>query len=144
AEGEAVSAEEIFREAFDAEDQRAGLLVAQLEALLSEQLGVSGGVRIAVQGTPASSPLDDSSLTWRQAYEAVKVRTKSLEEQLRRAKGMAQPSAPPPPPPPAASTESRTQEATSRASSDGFEPFQVPGSSFRGDMDPMQQVQRLR
>eukprot|EP00933_Yihiella_yeosuensis_P074955 TRINITY_DN8405_c0_g1_i5.p1 TRINITY_DN8405_c0_g1~~TRINITY_DN8405_c0_g1_i5.p1 ORF type:complete len:665 (-),score=136.76 TRINITY_DN8405_c0_g1_i5:232-2226(-) len=98
--GEEDEAEKIFREAYEAEAERSKLLASQLEVALAAQLGMDpgSGVKIAVQAPEAKSPLDagSESTTWRQAYEAVKVRNASLETQLQKAKGLNKPPTPPP------------------------------------------------
>lgn len=87
----------MFREAFEAERERARLLQAQLQAAVNEKLGTTGA-QMSVTMTEVPSPLVmGSRLTWREAYEAAKQRTADLEAQLSKTRGIgAQPFVPPP------------------------------------------------
>eukprot|EP00931_Biecheleriopsis_adriatica_P074627 TRINITY_DN48642_c0_g1_i1.p1 TRINITY_DN48642_c0_g1~~TRINITY_DN48642_c0_g1_i1.p1 ORF type:complete len:673 (+),score=168.88 TRINITY_DN48642_c0_g1_i1:42-2021(+) len=140
------NAEQIFREAYEAEAERSKLLTSQLEAALAQQLGVGGegGIKIAVQAPSAPSPLEPGGTTWRKAYEDVKERTASLESQLKKAKGMNDPppaaAAAAAPSPPAAEVSNQATSSASDTTSGST--FQVPGTG--GPLDPMEQVQRLR
>lgn len=150
AEGEASSeseAEQIFREAYELEAERATLLASQLEAALAQKLGIEGsdGVTIAVQAPAALSPLQDPSTTWRKAYEAIKVRTSSLESQLKKAKGLGAPPAPAPSATATQADETATSELIQEAETFQAKNVQSTQDFGRGSMeDPMAQVQRLR
>lgn len=133
--------EMLFKEAYEAEIERGRLIKVQLEAALAEQLGLEGGLggglRIQVDAPEAKSPLEMGGGTWRQAYEAAKERTASLELQLKKARGLGAAPAPVPPPmdvPPAPSSSSFSQESTGSSA----------GLPFGVDPDQMETVKKLR
>lgn len=134
-------AEQIFREAYEAEAERAKLLTSQLEAALRLQLGIAEGqdspVKIEVNAPKANSPLEDPGTTWRQAYQDIKKRTASLDEQLNKSRSASAPSPPPPPAPAAAAADPTPPPAASSTP-----PSQ--GQPLGGAMDPVQVVERIR
>ncbi|CAE6935589.1 EGY3 [Symbiodinium natans] len=141
-DGETAEAEAIFREAYEAEAERAKLLSKQVEAALAEQLGAPEGIKINVEAPAAPAPGEPGGSTWRAAYEDVKKRTASLESQLTKARRMAEPAAP------AAATAQvednfeppDVSEVSSSSASPNFQQPQRPA----GEMEPMQQMQKLR
>lgn len=93
-------AERMFAEAYSAEAERSALLKSQVEAALSAKLAVSGGgdMKVTLED-PAVVPKPGEpggAATWRAAYEAIKLKTASLEEQLRKAKNMGVQASPAP------------------------------------------------
>jgi len=135
-------AEKMFREAYEAEMERSKLLQSQLEAALREKLGLDSGASISLQAKDVQSPLDTGGrTTWRQAYDAAKQRTSSLEEQLKKARGIGE--APPPQPAPEPS-RSGTTSTFSRADDDIDK---ETADALRGagvSNDQLQQVRQLR
>eukprot|EP00930_Biecheleria_cincta_P075533 TRINITY_DN62704_c0_g1_i1.p1 TRINITY_DN62704_c0_g1~~TRINITY_DN62704_c0_g1_i1.p1 ORF type:complete len:680 (+),score=147.85 TRINITY_DN62704_c0_g1_i1:32-2041(+) len=141
-------AEAIFREAYEAEAERAKLLRSQLEAALRQQLGIAEGedspVQIAVNAPQAFSPLESPGVTWRQAFQDIKKRTASLEEQLKKSRGASAPARPPAPASAAPASSAPRDEATPPPAA---EPFASPSSGSSqpgGALDPMQMVERIR
>ncbi|CAE7840612.1 PAP20 [Symbiodinium sp. CCMP2592] len=142
-------AEAIFREAYEAEAERAKLLSKQVEAALAEQLGAPEGIKINVEAPAAPAPGEPGGSTWRFAYEAVKKRTASLEGQLEKARRIAAPAATPPADPTAAAVAEAEANfvapdvSTQNLESGNAQPnFQQPQQGNM--MDPMQQMQKLR
>mmetsp|Transcript_55846 Transcript_55846/g.130420 ORF Transcript_55846/g.130420 Transcript_55846/m.130420 type:complete len:662 (-) Transcript_55846:71-2056(-) len=139
-------AEQIFREAYEAEAERSLLLSKQLEAALAEQLGAPEGIKINIEAPAAPAPGEPGGSTWRFAYEAVKQRTASLEAQLQKARRISEP-APAKPVDPAAALEAEANftppEPSGNATSTEPPPptFQQPKGEA---MEPMQQMQKLR
>jgi len=121
AESSFSEAEKMFKEAYEAEFERSLLLKMQLESALSEKFREEGdiGIKISVEAVTPMGPTDPGGKkTWREAYEAAKGKTKSLEGQLKKAKGMTS-GAPAPAPQaapaePAKPREDSSQKATSR------------------------------
>lgn len=131
AEGGTVDEVEVmFREAFEAEMERASLLQMQVEAAVQEKLQVEGnelGVKISFDGAgPLSPEQPGGKATWREAFEAAKAWTTSLEGQLKKARATAAPVPTPPPlevgalpgalasdPSPTSSTSTMREERTS-------------------------------
>jgi len=140
-------AEAIFREAYEAEAERAKLLSKQVEAALAEQLGAPEGIKINVEAPAAPAPGEPGGSTWRFAYEAVKKRTASLEGQLEKARRIAAPAATPPADPTAAAVaEAEANFVAPDVSTQNLESGNAqPNFQQQGNMmDPMQQMQKLR
>lgn len=113
----ALEADEIFREAYKAEAERASLLSKQLEATLAEKFGQGSdglGAKISVGESDVKLP-EPGTGGWRVAYEACKKRTAALELQLNKARGIG---APPPPAAAAAPPASAPSGAPSTSTSD--------------------------
>jgi len=135
----------MFKEAYQAELERGGLLQNQLQTALMEKLGLEGdggGMKISVQAPEVRSP-GQTGGTWREAYESAKQRTDSLEKQLQKARGMGATQAPPPaatPPPAAPAAEPAAASSSTSDSSDGLrEALRGVGAG-----DQLQQVQELQ
>eukprot|EP00931_Biecheleriopsis_adriatica_P046496 TRINITY_DN26701_c0_g1_i1.p1 TRINITY_DN26701_c0_g1~~TRINITY_DN26701_c0_g1_i1.p1 ORF type:complete len:657 (-),score=142.01 TRINITY_DN26701_c0_g1_i1:15-1949(-) len=82
-------AEQAFRQAFLAEAERSELLRAEMQAKLSERLedGTST-VTVAVEASSSLAPdVPGGKKTWREAFEAAKITTKQLEQQLEKMRG---------------------------------------------------------
>lgn len=124
-------AEQIFREAYRTEVERADLIRSQLEAALREKLqdeeadaSADGSLKISVEVPPPAGPgSPDGCASWREAYQAAKTQAEQLEEQLKKAKGVANPPPPPPPAftmqePPAKAAEAPASKRSSGSSSE--------------------------
>lgn len=141
--GQESEAEQIFREAYEAEAERAALMGKQLEEALAEQLGAPEGIKINIEAPAAPAPNEPGGTTWRKAYEDIKARAASLESQLQKARRLAEPTA-------ASAFEERAVKA--EASFDAESATQStqstpppPQPSPQGiPADPMQQMQKLR
>jgi len=87
--------EKVFKEAYEAEAQRCELIRAQLQKALSEKLGGEGGVTISIEGAEGFAPdKPGGKSTWREAFEATKIKIKTIEDQLAAFQKENQPSAP--------------------------------------------------
>mmetsp|Transcript_36562 Transcript_36562/g.101471 ORF Transcript_36562/g.101471 Transcript_36562/m.101471 type:complete len:721 (-) Transcript_36562:140-2302(-) len=128
--GATAEAERMFREAYEAEAERAQLLKQQLETALMAKLQADGGegsgMRITVESNaaPLSPEEPGGRSTWREAYEAVKARAASLEEKLKKASGMGTAAAVPPPPAAPAATVAAPAEPVAA------DPKPAAGSGF--------------
>lgn len=145
--GQESEAEQIFREAYEAEAERAALMGKQLEDALAEQLGAPEGIKINIEAPAAPSPNEPGGSTWRKAYEDIKARAASLESQLQKARRLAEPTA-------ASAFEERAvkaeasfdaETASTQSTESSTPPPQPTPQSPQGiPADPMQQMQKLR
>lgn len=138
-------AEQIFREAYEAEAERAALMSKQLEAALAEQLGAPAGITINIEAPAAPSPNETGGTTWRKAYEDIKARAASLESQLQKARRLSEPVEPKETE--AAKAEANFSSDTAASSTTQTTQTNVPppqGMQGGPQVDLMQQMQKLR
>lgn len=77
--------EKLFKDAYEAEEERAKLLKEQLQ---KEVAATMGGMMVTVSDPTVATPLTSGSTTWREAFQAMKQKAAELEDQVQKTRGL--------------------------------------------------------